>query len=157
MLKNLLFSCIVLLFASLAHSQVITPVTTYPGAAPTAPADSMRDVEILHSRILTIQKLNDSTTLQILAGAVRLKQGTGYFDCDSCVINNNTHTFEAWGHVHINDSDTANLYASHLRYLIDKRIAYLDGRSLLKSRVIKLCGCHRCPVDAVPTSFGPYI
>ena len=60
----------------------------------------------------------------ILAGNVKLKQGTALFYCDSCVINNNTKTFEAWGNVHINDSDTANIYSSHLRYLIDKKLAY---------------------------------
>lgn len=43
------------------------------------------------------------------------------------MINNNTNTFEAWGNVHINDADTAHVYSSHLRYLIDKRIAFLDG------------------------------
>lgn len=90
--------------------------------------DSMLTVEILEGvRKLEIRKLNDSTTLQILAGNVKLKQGTSRFWCDSCVINNNTKTFEAWGHVRINDADTANLYASHLRYLIDKRMAYMDG------------------------------
>ncbi len=99
-----------------------------PGTAPTSPVkDSLRDVDILSARHLTIQKLNDSTSLQILAGTVKLKQGTSYFDCDSCVINSYTNTFEAWGNVHINDADTANIYSSHLRYLINKKIAYLDG------------------------------
>lgn len=120
--------CILLLaglWLSTGHTraQVTGPITAPAGP----PTDSAREVQILSSKRLTIQKLNDSTTLQILAGVVRLKQGTSYFDCDSCVINNNTKTFEAWGHVHINDADTANIYASHLRYLIDKRLAYLDG------------------------------
>lgn len=103
------------------HSQVMPP--------PTQPvSDSLLTVEILPGvRKLEIKKLNDSTQLQILAGSVRLKQGKSLFWCDSCVINNNTKTFEAWGHVRINDADTANVYASHLRYLIDKRYAYLDG------------------------------
>lgn len=105
------------------HAQITGPITAPAGA----PTDSTKDVEILSSKRLTIQKLNDSTTLQILAGVVRLKQGSSYFDCDSCVINSYTKTFEAWGHVHINDADTANIYSSHLRYLINKKIAYLDG------------------------------
>lgn len=109
---------------SFSLAQVITPVKEY---SPTPTGDSLVDVEILGSRHLTIQKLNDSTTLQILAGNVRLKQGTSLFYCDSCVINSNTRIFEAWGKVHINDSDTAYVYSNHLRYLIDKKIAYLDG------------------------------
>ncbi len=106
-----------------ASAQVVLPPVQQSGP----PGDSLVDVEILSSKRLTIQKLNDSTTLQILAGAVRLKQGTSLFTCDSCVMNSYTKTFEAWGNVHINDADTANIYSSHLRYLINKKIAYLDG------------------------------
>jgi lipopolysaccharide export system protein LptA len=108
---------------AISFSQVIT--TPVQSISPTQ--DTVNDVEILSSKNLTILKVNDSTTLQILAGNVRLKQGNSLFNCDSCVINSNTRIFEAWGHVHINDSDTANIYASHLRYLIDKKLAYLDG------------------------------
>ena len=43
------------------------------------------------------------------------------------MINNNTNTFEAWGNVHINDADTVNIYSSHLRYFINKKLAFLDG------------------------------
>ncbi len=108
----------------LSFSQVINPVP-----ATTTPAtDSLVNIEILPGvRKLEFRKVNDSTQLQILAGNVKLKQDKSLFWCDSCVINNNTRTFEAWGHVHINDSDTANIYAGHLRYLIDKKLAYLDG------------------------------
>ncbi len=106
-------------------SQVVTPAPVMVVAQPGS--DSLKRVDILESRHLTLMKLNDSVNLQILAGNVRLKQGTALFRCDSCVINDNTHTFEAWGNVHINDADTTNVYASHLRYLINKRIAYLDG------------------------------
>ena len=58
---------------------------------------------------------------------MKLRQGKTLFYCDSCVINNNTNIFEAWGKVHINDSDTTNIYANHLRYLIKPNLAYLDG------------------------------
>jgi len=88
-------------------------------------------VEILQSQRLTIKKIDDSTTLQIIAGSVRLKHQTTLFDCDSCVLNDRAKTFEAWGHVHINDSDTTHVFANHLRYLTDKKLAYLDGSSRL--------------------------
>jgi lipopolysaccharide export system protein LptA len=108
----------------ISFSQVIPPPSNV-----TAPAtDSLLLIEILPGvRKLEFRKLNDSTQLQILAGNVRLKQNTSYFYCDSCVINSNTKTFEAWGNVHINDADTANIYASHLRYFINKKLAFLDG------------------------------
>ena len=105
-----------------------TQVIPAPSTTPSPDSDSLVNIEILPGvRKLEFRKVNDSTQLQILAGNVKLKQGSSLFWCDSCVINNNTRTFEAWGNVHINDSDTANIYASHLRYLIDKKLAYLDG------------------------------
>jgi lipopolysaccharide export system protein LptA len=111
-----------LLFAGNAWAQVPVPVSS------SSPGDSMLNVEILPGvRKLEFRKVNDSTQIQILAGNVKLRQGTSYFSCDSCVINNANRTFEAWGNVHINDADTANIYASHLRYLMDPRRAFLDG------------------------------
>lgn len=83
-------------------------------------------VEILSGTQRQIyRKLPDGTELQILAGTVRLKQGNSLFYCDSCVINSNANVFEAFGNVHINDDDTANIYAGYLRYLTDKKYAYL--------------------------------
>jgi len=120
-----------LLFAGLMISPLISlaQITDKaPKTTTSSPEDTTTTVEILPGvRKLEFRKVNDSTQLQILAGNVKLKQGKTYFDCDSCVINNNSHVFEAWGHVHINDSDTANAYASHLLYLINKKLAYLDG------------------------------
>ena len=109
---------------AISFGQVIPPPSNV-----TAPVtDSSRLVEILPGvRKLEFRKLNDSTQLQILAGNVTLKQNNSYFYCDSCVINSNTNTFEAWGNVHINDADTANIYSSHLRYFINKKLAFLDG------------------------------
>lgn len=119
--------CFLLLLGKLfitiiSSAQVVAPIVAAPSQ------DSLLTVYILPGvRKLEFRKVNDSTQLQILAGNVKLKQGTSLFYCDSCVINNNTKTFEAWGKVHINDADTTNIYSNHLRYLIDKKLAYLDG------------------------------
>lgn len=113
------------LFPVIAEGQVKEPAAT--PINPQATADSLTDIQILGSERFTILKVNDSTTLQILAGNVRLKQGKSLFNCDSCVLNNGIKIFEAWGNVHIKDVDTVNITSSHLRYLIDKKLAYLDG------------------------------
>ena len=90
--------------------------------------DTTKKVHILsNTRDLTFKTVDDSTKLTIVTGDVKLRQGTALFYCDSCVINDRTNIFEAWGKVHINDSDTAHVYANHLRYLSDKKLAYLDG------------------------------
>ena len=93
-----------------------------------APAtDSLHLIEILPgARKLEFRKV-DSSDIQILAGNVRLKQGNTLFYCDSCVINSNAKTFQAYGHVHINDNDTTDIYSNYLRYLTNKRLAYLKG------------------------------
>jgi len=100
--------------------------------------DTTKRVEILNAKKLQFLKTNDTTELQILSGDVRLRQSNTLFYCDSCIINNNLHVFEAFGHVHINDADTANAYSDYLRYLTDKRVAYLqknvsltDGKAIL--------------------------
>lgn len=121
------FYCFLLagfLICPMITSGQVIPAPTNPVSSP---ADTVKTIEILSSRKLELLKLDDSTRLQVLAGGVRLKQETSLFYCDSCVINSRTNIFEAWGNVHINDADTANVYARHLRYLIDKKIAYLDG------------------------------
>lgn len=91
-------------------------------------AQDSTQVEILsHTKRLTLQTVDDSTRITIITGNVKLRQGTTLLFCDSCVINNRTKIFEAWGNVHINDSDTANIYSNHLRYLTDKKLAYFEG------------------------------
>ena len=72
--------------------------------------DTTKKVHILNNtKNLEFRTVDDSTKLTIVTGDVKLRQGTALFYCDSCVINNRTNIFEAWGKVHINDSDTANV------------------------------------------------
>ncbi len=90
--------------------------------------DTTKKIYILsNTRNLIFQTPDDSTKLTIVTGDVKLRQGTALFYCDSCVINSRTDIFEAWGKVHINDADTAHIYSNHLRYLMSKKLAYLDG------------------------------
>ncbi|TMI68475.1 MAG: OstA family protein [Bacteroidetes bacterium] len=120
MQHSLKFLAPVLLFVLFAG-----PVNLFAQAQP---GDSVQVIEILSAtKRLTFKTINDTTKLTIIAGDVKLKQGKTFFYCDSCVINHNTNIFEAWGHVHINDSDTTNVYANHLQYLMKPKVAYLDG------------------------------
>ena len=119
----------IILFFLLLSSLILASYTGLhiAGYSQSTYADSTQPVEILHAKRLDFKKIDEQTEIQILSGEVRLKQGTAIFTCDSCVINKKQNLFEAFGRVHINDSDTANVYANHLRYLTDKRYAYLDG------------------------------
>lgn len=123
-------------------SPLISLCQELPTTKTFTPQDTVTLVEILPGvRKLEYRKIDSVTEIQILAGNVRLKQGNTIFSCDSCVINKRLNLFEAFGNVHINDSDTADVYSDHLRYLTDKRIAYLtnnvkltDGKGVLTTK-----------------------
>lgn len=105
---------------------MLAQVTTVPLSDIRKETDSNR-VEILSANRLTLLKTNDSTSLQILAGQVKLRQGNSYFFCDSCVLNKEANIFEAWTNVQIKDADSVHVFAKHLLYHIDQKIAFLDG------------------------------
>lgn len=102
-----------------------------------AASDTAKPLSIRHADRLIFQKV-DSIDLQIAVGNVQLQQGTSLFYCDSCVLNQATHLFEAWGAVRLIEKDTSDVRAQHLRYLTDRRIAYLDGNVRLSDGKGKL-------------------
>ncbi|HEY2720509.1 MAG TPA: OstA-like protein [Chitinophagaceae bacterium] len=119
-------------------ASLLSMQTTWSQQPATPATDTVKKVQILAAKKLQFLKITDTTTLQILVGDVKLRQENTLFWCDSCVINNSIHVFEAFGHVHINDADTSNAYSDYLRYLTDKRVAYLqknvtltDGKAVL--------------------------
>lgn len=124
--RLLLFLLLSLFLLTGYYSMAQEPV---PSTAPAG--DTTQKIEILnYTKRLTFQTVNDTTKLTIISGDVKLRQGNTLFYCDSCVMNNSANTFEAWGkgkQVHINDSDTANIYSNHLLYYTQKKLAYLDG------------------------------
>lgn len=122
-----------ILFSSLLLSLYFLSTYAQPPVA-----DSSKPIEILNAKRLDFRKTDANNELQILVGNVRLKQGNSIFSCDSCVINKNENLFEAFGHVHINDSDTAHVYANYMRYLTDKRYAYLKGNVKLDDGHVQL-------------------
>ena len=90
--------------------------------------ETAQTVEIITAKRLYLQSPDANTNIQTLAGGVQLRQGKTLFYCDSCSINNTTKIFEAFGNVHINDSDTTNVWSDFLRYQSDKKLAYLSGK-----------------------------
>jgi lipopolysaccharide export system protein LptA len=107
------------------YAQVVK--TEAPKTTTTITADTTRLVEIINSKKLNLKKPNDSTDLTVLVGDVQLKQGGTLFYTDSCVIDNRKKIFQAFGHVHINDSDTTDIYSDYLRYQSEIKKAYFNG------------------------------
>jgi lipopolysaccharide export system protein LptA len=91
-------------------------------------ADTTEPIQILPPTGNLEVRTQGGNTIQILSGGVKLKQGNTLFTCDSCIINSAANMFEAFGHVYINDSDTAKVWSDYLRYLTDKKLAYLTGK-----------------------------
>ncbi|MBN8668016.1 MAG: OstA family protein [Chitinophagales bacterium] len=116
-------------------AQVLPRTTTL------TPADTVRLVEVLESKKLEFLRIDSMTELQIMVGNVKLRQGNSTFWCDSCVKNEKTGIFEAFGRVHLNDNDTTDVYSDYLLYNINTRLANLrknvkltDGKGVLTTQ-----------------------
>lgn len=117
--RRFFFLLICIMTTGVLHAQSVV--------RPQQPAGDTSQVQILKADRLKWKKINDNTELQILAGNVNLLQGTTLFYCDSCVLNQGGHMFEAFGNVRIIDKDTSRTRSDYLRYMTDSKIAYLTG------------------------------
>lgn len=110
----------VLLFISFkinVAAQVIIPPT---------PDDTSRIIQIVQGKSLREKTIDDSTTIETIAGNVILKEAFTTFSCDSASINRRTNVLEAFGNVHINQNDSINTYAEYMKYIGKERVAYLN-------------------------------
>ncbi len=105
---------------------------------PSNPNDTTRMVEIVKSDVYREKKIDSLTKLQILAGHVIVKEGTTTFSTDSAVINRRLNTVNAYGNVHINESDSIHTFARYLTYVGSERKAYLKQNVTLLDRKGKL-------------------
>jgi lipopolysaccharide assembly outer membrane protein LptD (OstA) len=80
-------------------------IAQQPAQSKPAGNDSLVPLHILHADRIR-EETRDSTKFQSLIGSVQLQKGTTYFYCDSVVIDNKEKIVEAFGNVHMNDSDT---------------------------------------------------
>ena len=95
-------------------------------------------INVVSADTLSFRKSNDTTSLKVLSGHVIVKQQTTTFYCDSAILNENSNTLEAFGHVHINNADSVHTYADYLRYIGNDKTAFLrrnvrltDGKGIL--------------------------
>ncbi len=93
---------------------------------PRTDTSGKKNINIINAERLNYQK-KDSAEFQSAVGKVILKQETTLLYCDSVVLNKTSNTMEAFGHVHINDNDSINIYSDYLRYHGNEKKAYLSG------------------------------
>lgn len=125
---------LVLLFTALMVMPVLLPAQV----TQIAPNDTSDIVLIKHADRLRYEKKDSATELQMLAGNVFLQQENTKFYCDSAVIDRKTGVVQAFGKVHINDSDSIHTYSDYLIYYSDTKKAFLkknvkltDGKGVL--------------------------
>jgi lipopolysaccharide export system protein LptA len=114
--KHFFFFIIFGAYSLLAKAQVVLQ--------PQAP-DTLRIIQILQGNSLREKLIDSATSLQTLAGAVMMREGSTTFTCDSATINKRTNIMEAFGNIHINQSDSIHTYAQYLRYVGADRVAFL--------------------------------
>ncbi|MBX3256054.1 MAG: LPS export ABC transporter periplasmic protein LptC [Chitinophagaceae bacterium] len=129
---SVIFFCI----AHIVTAQQKPPVPGAPGVPP--PKDSTREIHLIRSDVLRLEKKDDSTEFQILVGNARLRQGNTYFKGDSIVMNKQKNIIEVFGNIHINDADSVNVYSQYLIYYGNPKLANLkkavkltDGKATL--------------------------
>ncbi len=75
--------------------------------------------------------------IQRLIGNVIMRQDSTLFYCDSAYLNEVTRHFEAFGNVHIEMSDTLNIYGDRLKYNSDTRVAEIfDNVKLIDNKTV---------------------
>jgi lipopolysaccharide export system protein LptA len=117
-------------FQSLA--QIAVPFKSKTG-------DSTHTVYIWHSD--TLRELHkDSIAIQSLFGNVKLQSEKTFFYTDSLAMNHKDNFIEAFGHVHINDKDSTDIYSDYMKYYVDtkniifqKKVELKDGKGTLST------------------------
>ena len=102
-------------------------------------SDSIKVVDILNSDSYRFEHKADTLPeLTFLVGHVRIKQEKTLIDCDSLVMNPKENYIESFGHVHINDNDSTNIYSDYMKYRVDtkkvhfeKNVRLTDGKGVL--------------------------
>lgn len=109
-----------------------------PPPRPSQTSDTVRVVQIKKTNTFYYKTIDSATQLQILSGNVEVWQGGTKFFADSVVYNEKTNYMQAYGNVHINESDSVNIYSQYLQYDGNKKLATFrdkvklsDGNSTL--------------------------
>ncbi|HEY6977448.1 MAG TPA: OstA-like protein [Chitinophagaceae bacterium] len=97
-----------------------------------------KQIQIIHSDRIGFKEVDSLNKFQLLVGNVAVQQERTYFYCDSASINTTTNVLESFGHVHINDNDSLQIYSDYLKYLGQEKKATLlnnvkltDGKGVL--------------------------
>ena len=107
-------------------------------------SDSIKVVQILNAQTYKMTTVDSATQLTTLVGSVRIKQEKTLINCDSMIMNPNANYIESFGHVHINDEDSTDIYSDYMKYEVDKKIVHFqknvkmtDGKGILTTEELQ--------------------
>jgi lipopolysaccharide export system protein LptA len=109
-----------------------------PETDSTKKVNNSQYVQVLKSDVFRRVKTDSTNILNILVGNVLMKQENTLFYCDSAIQNIGINVIEAFGKVHINDSDSIHTYSDYLKYYGETRIAMLKDNVKLTDRKVTL-------------------
>ena len=97
--------------------------------------DSMKVVKILNAQSYHSETKPDSSQLTFLVGDVKIQQENTIIMCDSMILDPKNNFIESFGHVHINDNDSTNIFSDYMKYEVDKKtIHFLKNVQLVDNR-----------------------
>lgn len=109
-----------------------------PSDVRTPTSDSVKDIHILSDdkyRFFQLDSIHSST---VLVGNVSIQQGTAIIYCDSLIMYPHENYVDCFGHVHINDNDSVNIYSDYMNYQVGPKMVYFkknvkltDGKGVL--------------------------
>lgn len=101
-------------------------------------AQETREVQILNADKLQFQTNEDGTSVRKMVGNVQLQQETTLMFCDSAYLFKEVNELQAYGNVHIQDSDSVNIYSNELLYFGNEKQAELVGDARLTDGSLEL-------------------
>jgi lipopolysaccharide export system protein LptA len=104
-----------------------------------APQKTGTVIEIIQADVLN-NITKDTVQLTKFIGNAIFKQGNTLFYCDSAFKNGLTNQVDAYGHVHINQADSINIYGNYLHYDGNSRHATLRGDARLTDGKVTITG-----------------
>src|ERR1700742_97982 len=104
---NILCLLLALCGGLVAHAQNQVEFRT-PGS------DSIKVIDILRNDSYRYDQTDTANPYQTLVGNVAIKQEKTIIYCDSMIMHPHAGYIDCFGHVHINDNDSVNIYSDHL-------------------------------------------
>jgi lipopolysaccharide export system protein LptA len=101
--------------------------------------DSTKVIHIIQSDKLNVIT-KDTQQLNRFIGNAIFRQGNTLFYCDSAFIDRAANVLDAYGHVHINQADSINIYGDYLHYEGNTKLATLRDNARLTDGKITISG-----------------